>query len=262
MIRGLATGIATTAALGLAGAAAAQTVPVPPAPPVQPASPAPPPLPAPDPARLAVAQRVVLKMFPPGSYREMLGENFRNMMSSMFDSVASIPFSTIAGIGGLTEDQVKAMGDAKMGEVMDILDPAWRERMKLMTTDLWGSTGDLLDRLEPRVREAMARAYAREFTVEQLNEILRFLETPTGARFAKQSLLVYTGRDVTDEMAALMPEIMKEIPTLMAGQQAKIEALPPRRRIEDLSDDERQRLASLLGVDVADLNEPELEPAP
>jgi hypothetical protein len=49
---------------------------------------------------------------------------------------------------------------------------------------------------------------------------------------------------------------------VVAAQQAKIEALPPRRKIEDLSDDDRKRLADLLGIDVADLNEPELEPAP
>lgn len=247
-------------AFGTTGTAMAQTVSTPanaPAPTVK-AEPAP--LPAPDPARMAIARQIAMKVFPPGSFREMLGDNYDKMMSTVVDSMGAMPMAELAQLGGLTEEQVKDLGEAKMSEVMDIIDPAWRERLKLMT-DVTGSMVDTFEKLEPRIREAMARSFAREYTIDQLTEIMRFLDTPTGAAFGKKVMMVMTQRDVADELAAMMPEIMKEMPAAMEAQRAKIEALPERRKIEELSDEDRQRLADLLGVDVADLNDPDLEGA-
>lgn len=252
MIRQSIRAIAALAALGFAPGAFAQT------PPPAPAATAP----TIDPARLAVARQIVLKLFPPGTYREMLGDNYQQMMSQMMESMGGMPMAQIAHLGGLTEEQVKGLGDAKMGEVMDIIDPAWRERLKLLSGDMMGEMGGLFDKLEPRIREAMARAYARDFTLDQLNEILRFLETPTGTLYAKRSLAIFMDREVVAEMTAMMPEIMKEMPAIMEAIQKRVAELPPARKIEELSDEERQRLADLLGVDVADLNDPDLVPLP
>lgn len=225
-----------------------------------PAQAAPAPAPAPDPARLAVARQIALKMLPPGTMREVLSQSYPEMMEAMGGSMGEIPISEIMQIGGLSEEDAKKLGDAKLHEVMDIVDPAWRERFKITTTDLMAAVTDMMEKLEPGMREAMARVYARDFTLPQLEEILRFLETPAGTLFGKKSFTIGADPEVTAELAKLMPEMMKAMPELMVEQQRKLDELPPRRKIEELSDEDRQKLADLLGVDVADLNETQLEP--
>ncbi len=52
-----------------------------------------------------------------------------------------------------------------------------------------------------------------------------------------------------------MPEMMKKMPEMAAKAEAATKSLPPPRKIADLSQEERGRLAKLLGVKASDLKD-------
>jgi hypothetical protein len=248
--------LAAAAALALVsgGGAYAQTAPQPAAAPVPVA------IDVPDPARMAVARDIAVRLFPLGSYKKMLGESYDKMMDGMMDSAMQMPMNEIARLGGLDEGAVAKMSPAKLSEVMAIYDPSWRERMRISMSMMTVSMGDIMAKFEPRMQEAMARAYARDFTMPQLTELRAFLVTPTGALYADRSLAIFMDREVTKEMQALMPEIMAQMPTMMEKMKEAEAKLPPRRKIEDLSDADRKRLADLMGVKVENLDDPDRIP--
>ncbi len=231
------------AALAMApGLAGAQTVP----PAVAPAL---------DPARVAAAQQVAAKIFPAGIYKRMFGETFTKMMGSMPDMMADLPIREIAQIGGLSEEKARQLGDAKIGEVMEIYDPHWRERLQLTMTSMTSVLGDMMAEFEPRVRAALARGYAREFSLAELGEIDRFLTTPTGAHFAEKQFAMFMDPEMMKEMTAFMPEMMKRLPDLIAQAKKATASLPPARKLKDLTPAERRRLAELLEVPDDKLND-------
>ena len=211
---------------------------------------------APDAERLAAARAVVLKLLPPGAYERMLGESFDSMMDAMIDSMGTLPLGQIARIGGITEEQAAKIGEASIEEMMGIYDPHWRERAKLTTTGMMSEMGELMGKFEPQVRDAMARAYARDFTLEELTELLRFFETPAGAHYAERSLQIYSDKEVVAEMSGMMPEIMREMPAIIEKVKKLEATLPPRRRIEELTGAERRRLGEILGVSPDELKDP------
>lgn len=231
------------AALLLVGIGSAHAQTAPKAPAVAPAS-------APvDPARLAVSQRVVARLVPQGIYKKIMDTVFTEMMDQMFGQLGEMPIGQIAKLGGLSPAQAKALGDAKIGEIMAIYDPAWRDRQKRMMQGFSSGMGDIMGKLEPKVREALARAYAREFTAEELADLDRYFATPAGAHYAAQSLVIAMGPDMTKAMGEMMPEMMSAMPVLIQRAEEATADLPPVRKMDDLSPAERKKLAELLGVD-------------
>lgn len=202
-----------------------------------------------------VAQAVVLKLFPVGTYRLMMGESFSKMMDGMVDGMMAMPASDLARIGGLSDDQAAQMSPATVQEAMAIIDPHFRDRMTLGTKQMMSAMTDLMDSFEPKVREALAKSYARRFTPQQLAEMDRFFSTPTGSAYAAQSMTVFMGPEMMGTMRDLMPEMMKRMPDMAKKAQAAVKDLPPPRRIRDLSKDEREKLARLLGTNPKDLKD-------
>lgn len=212
---------------------------------------------APATPELEVARRVMLRMFPDGTYKKMLGEDMTKMMDSMFGAMGDLPVSTIARIGGISEEQAGEIDEAKMSEVMEIYDPHWRQRMTITQTSMFGAMGDIFTKLEPRIREAAARAYAAQFSLAELQEIERFIATPTGNKFAATVWTVFMDPEVAKETVAMMPEIMEAMPAIMMKAEEATASLPPPRKIGDLSPVERKRLSDLMGVPEDQLSDPE-----
>ncbi|MDG2534346.1 DUF2059 domain-containing protein [Sphingomonas sp. HITSZ_GF] len=202
-----------------------------------------------DPARLAVAQRVVFKLVPEGVYKKMFATVFGEMTDQIFGQVGEMPVGEVAKLGGLSQAEAKALGDVKLREIMEIYDPAWRERQKRMMQAFGTGMGDVMVKVEPIVRKALAQAYAREFTVEELTDLDRYFATPAGAHYAAQSLAIAMGPEMTKAMTEMMPEMMSAMPVLMQRAEEATADLPPVRKMDDLSPLERKKLADLLGVD-------------
>ena len=106
-------------------------------------------------------------------------------------------------------------------------DPAFRERMTIMTRVMGEELGMLMDRLEPRVRVALGKAFARRFTLQQLTDLDAFFATPSGAAFAKDYLLTFMDPEMIQETSAFTPEMMRAMPAIMQRVEKETAHLPP-----------------------------------
>jgi hypothetical protein len=172
----------------------------------------------PDPARMAVADKVVVKLVPQGTYLRMMRDAFPQMMDAM---IARMSGMTAADLGekdksGKTLEQLAAEKD-----------PAFRERMAILTRVMSEEMGKLMDGLEPRVRVALGKSFARRFTLQQLNDLDAFFATPSGSAFAKDYLLTFMDPEMMQEMSAATPEIMRAMPAIMQRVEKETAHLPP-----------------------------------
>ena len=210
---------------------------------------------APDAARVAAAQPVVDKIFPVGTYRRMMEGTLSKMMDSMMDGVMKMPIAQLARIGGVPEEKLAGLNQSSMEQISAIVDPHFRERTTLGMNAMMASMTEMMDGFEPKVRDALTRAYARKFDGRQLAELAAFFRTPTGDLYARQSMMMFMDPEIMSEMQALMPEMMKKMPEMAAKAEEATKKLPPPRKIADLSQEERGNLAKLLGVKASDLKD-------
>lgn len=215
---------------------------------------APPPV-AIDAARLAAARTTVDFVFPAGTYARVMNSSMDAIIGNMMDSVGKMPLRDLAAIGGLPEQSVATLGDGTLKEIMAIYDPHYQERMQVTTKAMMAEMGKLMTQFEPGIRDGLARAYAKRFTVAQLRDLNAFFATPTGKDYAADSMVIFMDPEVMAKMTAMMPEMMKQMPAIAAKLKDASAALPPPRKAEDLTPDERKRLAALLGVSEDSLGE-------
>jgi len=209
-----------------------------------------------DAARLSAARPVVLKLFPVGTYKRMMGETMSKMMDAMLGSAMTLPIAQIAAISGVPSQQVVEIGETKLGEITAIVDPHFRQRSKAGMDSMMGGMAQMMDGYEPKVRDALTRAFARRFSTTELGEISTFFATSTGNRFAGEYMMMFMDPEIMREMQALMPDMMKNMPKMVEEAKAATKDIPAPRKIADLSPAERARLATLLGVKEKDLNDP------
>jgi hypothetical protein len=163
---------------------------------------------APDPARLAVAGRLVDLMMPPGSMREVMSDLVPDMDMIMTQTAAQLGIDT-AGMSA--EERARAV-EARGGQ----RDRHFRERLRITMEVSQRIMADIVAELEPDMRRIMVTMMARHFDRAELGELLAFITTPTGGKYARMALTM--GRDPAwQEMMTLM------IPR-MAGAAARVEA--------------------------------------
>ncbi|GAA4767476.1 DUF2059 domain-containing protein [Novosphingobium ginsenosidimutans] len=209
--------------------------------------------PAAEPARLAAAQAVVDKLFPTGTYARIMNGTMDTVMKGAMASVGELPLKDLAGIGGVPEEQLKQMGDGKLKEMLAILDPAFDQRMAASMRAMMPELTKLMTQFEPGIREGLTAAYARRYTPEQLAEMGQFFSTPTGSLYASESMVIFMDPEVVNRMMGMIPEMTKQMPTVMGSVERAIASLPKPKSLEDLTKTERTRLAALLGVSEAEL---------
>lgn len=187
------------------------------APPPAAASSAPAPV---DPARLAIAEKVVGALVPDGVYLSMM----RDKMPAMVDAM-------MAQMGGMTAADMglPSKGDATetMAQAAAKADPAFRERMTISTRVMFEEMGKVFGAMEPRLRTGLSRAFARKYTAQQLTDMQTFFATPSGKAFANEYLSTFVDPEVMTEMARATPELMKAMPAIMKKVEAATAHLPP-----------------------------------
>lgn len=212
-----------------------------------------------DPARAAIAGKVVAKVFPKGTYRKLMGSSMDKLMASVMDGAMAMPIGQIAAIGGLPTEDAEKLDKATIGEILTIYDPHFRERAQIGMRAMMDSMTDLMDSFEPRVQAGLTRAYARKFSAGQLSELDAFFSTPTGSFYAAESMGLYMDPEIVAEMQAMMPELMAKMPDFMKAMTDATKHLPPARKPSELKPEERARLASLLGVKEKDLRDVDIK---
>jgi len=204
-------------------------------------------------ARLPLAEAVVARIFPPGTYARMMDEMMAPMTDSILGSMAQLPLAQIAAIAGIEQSQIAAMDEAKLGEVMAIVDPVHERRSAIASEVMLEMMGEMAERVEPAYRKGLTRAYAVRFEPADLAEIDRFFRTPVGSRYAAESMLIYADPQVMSAINEIMPAVLEMLPTTMERMQQRMADLPEPREISDLSDEELRQLSDLLGVPAEEL---------
>ena len=212
------------------------------------------------PAALAEARAVVARLLPRGTYKTLMSSTMAPLMDQMGDSIGQLPLRQLAQLGGLSAEQAAALDKVDMARVMAIYDPRWQERNRLSMRAMFTAMGDFFDGFEPELREAYARAFAHRFSAAELADLNRYFATPVGAKFAGGYMQMAADPAIIDATKAMMPRMMSAMPRFVEAAQKATAALPPPRRIEQLSARERADLAAALGIDAKQLKDPDPQP--
>lgn len=208
-------------------------------------------------ARMPAAETVVERIFPEGTYAKMMNDTMKPMMDGMMGSFMDVPVGEIAKLTGLYSGDLNALGEGSVNEIMAILDPAFEDRTKLITDVTLDIVTETMAQIEPGYRAGLARAYAVRFTEAELADMNAYFSTPTGAKYAAESMLIYTDPQVMAAMNEMMPAMMGMMPDMMAQIAEASEQFPPARKYSDLDEAEQIELARLLGVSQDELAESE-----
>lgn len=209
-------------------------------------------------ARMPAAELVVESIFPAGTYAKMMNDTMKPMMDGMMGSFMDLPINEIAKLTGLYGEDMPELGEGSVNEIMAILDPAFQDRTKLITDVTIQLVTDTMSQIEPGYRAGLARAYAVRFTQDELTDLNAYFSTPTGAKYAGESMLIFTDPQVMSAMNEMMPAMMSMMPNMMEEIAKASEQFPPARTYSDLSDEEKAKLAELLGTtqEALEANEP------
>lgn len=168
-------------------------------------------LPAPDPERLAVAERLVDRIWPLGTYRRMM----ESTMSGLFSTVDGVEAAPAEWMGDDSKEARRARHEARTGR--RIGGPAAEPRPEPSLEAMNAALLPIFERIEPPMRAAIARIYARRYDLTQLGELDAFFSTPTGAAYAADSLMLMNDPEMVAAMQASTLEIMSAIPTLIGA---------------------------------------------
>lgn len=206
-----------------------------------------------DPARLAVAERLAVRLMPSGSYRRMMSGILDAVAGSTTTNMMAMPVRDLMQIGGMDPAKVASMGQGSIREIAEIIDPAFERRMKISMDIMMAGMSDIMSAMEPDLRAGVAEVYARRFTLNQLNDIERFFQSPSGSAYAEQSMLMASDPAMIQRAQSMMPKMMEAMPMLARKAEEATANLPKRRKPDDLSSAEKARLGQLLGVDAKEI---------
>src|SRR5688572_3038744 len=117
-----------------------------------------------DPARLALARTTVDHFWPIGTYERMMNGTIDQMMDQMFQAITDMKAADMAGPYATAVADHPKTAQMTFRELMATADPHFEERFSIMNRVMTSSMVPMMNRIEPDVREGMARAYARKFT--------------------------------------------------------------------------------------------------
>lgn len=188
-----------------------------------------------DSARLKLAEQTVAKLIPPGTYQKIMKDMVNTMAGGIVDQMMGMDAATIAGMAGEGKDSIsaKAAEGKTMADIVAEKDPNFKERMDITMKVMFSEMGELMSAMEPTVREAMAKIYARKYTARELTDMNSFFATPSGAAFAGNFMASFTDKEMIDASFGMMPKIMEAMPTIMKKIEAATAHLPPIPKSEE-----------------------------
>jgi hypothetical protein len=181
-----------------------------------------------DPARLVAARQVIDQIWPLGTYERIMRAVMDQMVNGTMASMYDMPADSFAK--GLKADGADKSTGKTFRQALAEDDPFFEERMRRSMNVMMGEMTALMNEVEPDVRVAFANAYARRFTVAQLNDLHTFFQTPTGRIYARESMTLMMGPDMMKAMQAFAPKMMERMPAITAKVEAATKDLPPPKR--------------------------------
>jgi hypothetical protein len=157
---------------------------------------------APDPARLAAAQALIERIMPADKRDAMIEQMVRPMLTNAREAMSSAP---------LFAEMTKK--NPQLGATMNAFMDEEFER-SIATTKA----------AMPAMLDAMARAYARRFTLDQMRDMDNFFQTPSGRAYIEQVPTIMTDPDVLAAQRAMMTQTMSGMQERMARLAATLDA--------------------------------------
>ncbi len=181
-----------------------------------------------DPVRFAAAKVAVDYLFPLGTYERMMRGTMDQMMDSMLASLGTMRMGDLSGVAGVSDDDIpEGEGDKTLADISRDADPHFEERMKISTRVMMDEMVTLMTTMEPAIREALTRIYARKFTASQLGEMNLFFATDTGSAFARDYMMVFVDPEMMQSMMSMVPQLMQAMPDIMKKVEEATAHLPP-----------------------------------
>lgn len=198
-------------------------------------------------AALPLAESMVDKIFPAGTFAIVMEESMQPMFDVIMMAAAPGDRVELSQLTGIEMDELDALDDAAAEEALAIFDPDNAERTEAMGEMVVGLIGDMLQAIEPAYRSGLSRAYATRFSRAEMEELLAFFDTPLGGKFAVQTTLVQYDPQVMGVMEDIGPAMSEVLPKMIVQIAELAEKYPDARKFGELSAAERDRAARLLG---------------
>lgn len=189
-----------------------------------------------DPARLTLARKTIEYVWPLGTYERLMSASLDQMMDSMLKGMFDVKLGDMVSSDKEMTEEDKKIAQTTMREAILKKDPHFEERMRITNKVMMGEMGAVLVKMEPSIREGLAKAYAKKFDAGQLADLNTFFQTPTGRVYAAESLLLYTDPEMMTAMTGSMPEIMKAMPAIMDKVKKATAHLPEPPKAEQADD--------------------------
>jgi hypothetical protein len=160
-----------------------------------------------DPARLVAARKLIEDILPPQKRDAMIDGIVRPMMANMRDAMTRSP-----DMAGLFKQH-----------------PAMRDQMlQFLDSETERSLGIAHETL-PALFDAMATAYARQFTLDQLADMQRFFTSPTGKVYIERVPAIMSDPAITAAQRVMMEKSFE-------GMQDRIKAMA--QKMQDAAEKE------------------------
>tara|TARA_B100000678_G_scaffold121540_1_gene101709 strand:- start:734 stop:1708 length:975 start_codon:yes stop_codon:yes gene_type:complete len=209
--------------------------------------------------RLPQAEAVAGALVPEGVYGRMMSDMMGSFTEPLFEMAkmgGGMSADELSLYTGLYGDEAYALTAEERSELTAIFDPVHEERATAGMTKITTVVAEVFDIIEPGMREGLSKAYAARFTDSELAEINAFFATPTGAKYAAQSLPVQADKHVIAGMMKSVPALIERMPQVIEALESEDgNGLPEPRGYDDLTPSEQRRASELLGVDQETLRE-------
>jgi hypothetical protein len=157
---------------------------------------------APEPARLVAAHALIDRIMPAAQRDSMVEQMVRPMMENMRGAVLSGPKFEAA----------KAENPKLVATIEAFMKDEFEHSIVTMKASM------------PAMFDAMARAYARRFTLDQLKAIDAFFQTPAGQAYVTLAPTVMVDPDFLAVQRSMMTDAMTGMQQRLAALSAKIDA--------------------------------------
>jgi hypothetical protein len=155
-----------------------------------------------DPAALALAHQILDIGFP--------AEKRSQMFASVMDSLIRQSRTATESLGLTNDKDLQAL-------------------MNRSTQRMWDQMKPIMNAALPDIFDSMARAYAREFSTDDLSAILAFVKTPAGQHYFERASNILKDPDVQAANQRMLVQLMGKLPEIARQNKQDIEDYAARK---------------------------------
>jgi hypothetical protein len=171
----------------------------------------------------AAGAQMAINIIPDGIYARIMTD----LMGNIDDMMEQV-FGALGGVMGGEEQKGKSGAELKAQFEADMIkkDPHFKERKDITFRVMGEEMGKLFTKIEPVIRDGLGKSLSKKYTLAELNEMNGFFATPTGAKLGQNFMGMFTDKDLLTSMFKTVPDIIKEMPSIMQRVEKATAHLP------------------------------------